>query len=141
MVISSKDFSFDLPGQEEKFLFDLDLKPHKQIDIKQILYTLRDSSLEITGYYGLGHHNSFDVDLSTAGLSIEDLGLRFKKIGSLSKGLLKGRLKIHGSSSNLKDIKVNGLVEGKDLAFDRIGSGSPISDCDFRLDQTVSSEC
>jgi len=132
-VLENDSFSMDPPGKPDMILFDLDFKPRKRINLKKFLWDLGGSSLKISGSYRLRGEEPFFMKVSTTGLSLEGLGLRFKKSGLPAQGVLTGNVEVRASRNDLSRADVVGRMEGKNISFQFGRLPSPIRACGFKL--------
>jgi len=121
-------------GNREYIVFSLDLLPNGLIDLETATCNFNDSRIDLSGSYYKTMEDLIELNISSNGLSIEDLGIRFTGKETPVLGNLKGYVKVIIPERNLSDGVVTGRIEGKDLAFAPGNLPSPISDCSFSLD-------
>jgi len=73
------------------------------------------------------------VNVSTEKLSLEDLGVRFKKGGTLARGILACQLDVHASFQHPLRTSVKGEIAAQKLSFVLDRLPSPISDCNLKI--------
>jgi len=133
MALKTNGLSIDPPGTQKDILFDLGLRPRERIDLNNILCRFNGSALELSGSYDLKTGDTFDLNLSSPGFSLEDLGIRFKKKGAPARGTLKGNVKMRLSSRKAADTTMTGQIKGEDLFLDLRMFPSPIKECNVGL--------
>jgi len=131
--LESDHLSMDSLGRQDRIFFDLDFKPQDRIDLKKILFQLKGSSLELSGSYDLQNRDDLTLKVHSPGLSLEDLGIRFKKSDVTAQGTIKGDVALRVVPGNHLNTLVNGQIEGEDLSFSLKQIPSPISQCQFRV--------
>ena len=134
VILESDDVIIGPHAENDRVFFDLEIGPGDIVQLKKILLNIKNSSIELSGSYDLKKRHFSEMAFRTPGLSMEDLGIYFKKKKIQAGGHLKGGLRLISSSPKLADADVEGRVEGKDLCFHSGGFSSPISECLFDLD-------
>jgi hypothetical protein len=134
VVTETSSFLMDPVGNDDKITFRADFRPGRKIEVRNSTWTFGKSVLELSGFNGLGNNDSYRLRVSTEGLSMEDLGIRYKKSGRTAKGILLGRVEINGSTGDPSSTTVTGVLEARDLSFDLRSLPSPVDDCHFRLE-------
>lgn len=133
MVLETKAYSIDPPGNRDSAVFNALYHPKKGITLTDFRCYLGKSCLELAGYYDLKEKNELDLKVFTEQLSIEDLGLRFKKTGRPAKGILKCRTEARISLRNPLGTSVTGEIEALGLSFALNQLPFPVNNCNFRL--------
>ena len=133
VALESENFTVDPPGSQNRVVFALDFRPCEWIELKKFQCEFGGSSFELSGFYDLKSKDIFTLIASIPMLSMEDLGVRFKKRVTLPQGILRGDLKVKASLRNPLTTTVTGQIEGEDLFFILSRLPSPVSECDFRL--------
>jgi len=133
MAMESEELSIDPPRGDNRIVFNLDIKPNDRINLKELLWRLRDSSIELSGEYNLHKNKSSKFDIRSSGFSIEDMGIHIKENGIPIAGILKGDLEISLSERNAKDVNLSGQLNGKNLSISPGIFSLPISDGSFQL--------
>jgi len=129
-------FSIDPPGKRDKIIFDLDYHAQKGVEIRNVTGFLGDSVFKVSGAYSLKESDPYTGQVSTSGLSIGDLGFRFKGSDNTVKGTLVVQARARGFLGGRSRISVFGEMEGRNLSFALGGLPSPITDCHFKMKST-----
>jgi hypothetical protein len=134
LVMETDSFFMDPKGKEDKITFSVDYYPGEENYVRNLRCSLGKSLIDLSGFYSLGNKDSYNLKVSTEGVSLEDLGIRFKKSGRTAKGTLVGRVDIDGSTGDSSSTAVTGKMAAKGLSFDLKTLPSPVNDCDFALE-------
>ncbi len=135
IVIESEGIYADPRGNKNRVLFDLRFRPGEMIHMNRILCRLGDSSLEISGDYDFHKKGFSGLDISSSGLSMEDLGIYYIKRDDIPmRGTLRGNVKVTPSGRNIKNADIKGWIEGEGLYFPLKNNSMPVKDCRFHLD-------
>ncbi|MFC1531931.1 AsmA-like C-terminal domain-containing protein [Thermodesulfobacteriota bacterium] len=134
VALESEEISIDPPGMDKSIMFDVGFRPRGGVDLNAVVFRLKDSSIMLSGTYNLLTKDFLELDLHSPVLSMESLGIHYKRKGITTRGTLNGRVKISLFGRNMEDTSVSGRIEGKDLSFHLSRFPSVIRDCSFQLD-------
>ena len=87
----------------------------------------------MSGSYDLKTSDTLDLNLSSSGFLLEDLGIRYKENGEPFRGTLKGHVKMMLSGQGEVDTTISGNIDGEGLFLDLGMFPSPIKECDLGL--------
>ena len=134
VALETEDIIINPPGDTKHMSFELGIGPDKAVDLKMLKMDLEGSSLEVKGSYNIRGKDVVALSLSIPSLSMNDLGVRFKKRMRRLKGVLEGAVEIRTSLKEHAERTIDGRMKGKDffLIWPRISS--PVEECDFTLD-------
>ncbi|MBW2208937.1 MAG: AsmA-like C-terminal region-containing protein [Deltaproteobacteria bacterium] len=134
VALETEDIIINPPGETKHISFELGIGPDREVDLKRLTMELEGSSLEVTGSYNIRGRDVVALSLSIPSLSMNDLGVRFKKRMRRLKGVLEGSVEIRTSLKEHAERTIDGRMKGKDffLVWPRISS--PVEECDFTLD-------
>lgn len=133
MTLGSEGFSVEPQGDNNIMSFDLDIKPHEKIKLKEVICRLRDSLIEVSGEYDMQKKEPFQFNVRSSNLSVDDIGIHIKKDRLAASGKINGNLKVSLAKWDGREIDITGQLDGKDFYFPLGILSSPISDCSFRL--------
>jgi len=133
ITLDTASFSLNPPGKENKVIFNVNLRPREKFYLNECRFLMGGSSLQVSGSYDLRDRDSLDVKVSTEKLSLEDLGVRFKKGGTLARGILDCQLDAHASFQHPLRTSVKGEIAAQKLSFVSDRLPSPISDCNLKV--------
>ena len=133
VTLKTASFSLNPPGKENKVTFNVNLHPREKFYLNECRFLMGGSSLQLSGSYDLRDRDSLDVKVSTENLSLEDLGVRFNKGGTLARGILACQLDAHASSQHPLRTSVKGEIAAQKLSFVLDRLPSPISDCSLKI--------
>ena len=133
VTLKTASFSLNPPGKENKVTFKVNLRPGEKLYLNKCRFLMGGSSLQVSGSYDLRDRDSLDVKVSTEKLSLEDLGVRFKKGGTLARGILACQLDARASFQHPLRTSVKGEIVAQNLSFVLDQLPSPISDCSLKV--------
>ena len=111
---------------QRRMVFDAELGNLKEINIKNGAFYLGNSILNFSAVYDKGKNRLKDLSFDTSGISLEDLGIRFKDAETRAKGTIIGYGTIKDFSTESKEISIRGMLRGKELAFTTPGLAAPV---------------
>jgi len=120
-------------SREGSVLFSGGIVPGKRFTLSNLQCNLGKSSFTLNGAYDLENRDTFNFNLSSRKLRLEDLGVRFKKGNFSGKGELKYRISVNTSRRNPAKTRLTGQMEGKRLFFATEAFPHPVKDCHFKL--------
>jgi hypothetical protein len=133
MMLDTKDYFMDPPGSQDRIIFELDLGPKGQFDLKKCIFKLRGSIVEVSTNKFLSKKDPFNLKISVPSLSLADLGLHFKKGAVPAQGHLHGQIEAKISRRKPSTTRVNGKLEGKNLLFKTRNLPGPINRFNFKM--------
>ncbi|MCK5721795.1 MAG: AsmA-like C-terminal region-containing protein, partial [Gammaproteobacteria bacterium] len=133
ITLETASFSLNPTGKKNKAIFNVNLRPGKKIYLNECRFLMGGSSVKVSGSYDLRDRDSLDMKVSTEKLSLEDLGVRFKKGGTLARGILACQLDAHASFQHPLRTSVKGEISAQNLSFVLDRLPSPISDCNLKV--------
>ena len=133
ITLETASFSLNPPGKEDKVTFNVNLRPREKLYLNECRFLMGGPSLQVSGSYDLRDRDSLDVTVSTEKLSLEDLGVRFKKGGTLARGILACQLDAHASIQHPLRTSVRGEIVAQKVSFVLDRLPSPISDCNLKV--------
>jgi len=133
ITLKTASFSLNPPGKENKVTFNVNLRPGEKFYLNECRFSVGGSSLQVSGSYDLLDRDSLDVKVSTEKLSLEDLGVRFKKGGTMASGVLACQLDAHASFQHPLRTSIKGEIAAQKLSFVLDRLPSPISDCNLKV--------
>ncbi|MCD6297171.1 MAG: AsmA-like C-terminal region-containing protein, partial [Deltaproteobacteria bacterium] len=133
ITVKTASFSLTPPGKKKRVTFSVNLRPGEKVYLNECRFLMGGSSLQVSGSYNLRDRDSLDVKVSTEKLSLEDLGVRFKKGGPLARGTLACQLYAHASLQHPLRTSVKGAISAEKLSFILNRLPSPISDCNLKV--------
>ena len=134
VVLETETISMDPPGGNDRIVFDIGLGPGDRMDMNKILVFLRESSLELSGSYDFEYQEFSRLKVAVPSFSLEDLGLRLKKMDIQARGNLGGHVVVKIDQENPLGTKVTGRMTGKDLLIHLGAIPTPIEDGHFKVD-------
>ena len=133
ITIETASFSLNPPGKENKVTINVNLRPGEKVYLNECRFLMGGSSLRVSGSYDLRDRDSLDMKVSTEKLLLEDLGVRLKKGGTLTRGILACQLDAHASFQHPLRTSVKGEIAAQKLSFVLDRLPSPISDCNLKV--------
>ena len=121
------------PGKEKRIQFDLALGPGNEVNLKGLTLELAGSSLEMTGSYNIRGPDVAAISLSIPGLSMDDLGVHFKRGMRRLKGLLEGKVQIRTSLKHSGTRTFDGHIRGKDFFLIWPRLAAPVEEGNFSV--------
>ena len=120
-------------ASEGTVLFNGSILPRKKFTLRNLQCNLGKSSFTLSGAYDLVAKDTFNFNVSSKKLRLEDLGIRYKKVDFTAGGDLNGKISVTASRKNPAKTKVMGYIKGKNLSFATEAFPHPIKDCHFQL--------
>ena len=120
-------------SNEGGVLFSGGILPKKRFTLRNLQCNLGKSSFSLNGTYDLANKDTFNFNVSSKKLRLEDLGIRFKKGNFTARGDLNCKISVAASRKNPSKTQVVGQMEGKQLSFVTRAFPHPIKDCSFKL--------
>ncbi|MBT3259367.1 MAG: AsmA-like C-terminal region-containing protein [Deltaproteobacteria bacterium] len=120
-------------SSEGSVLFSGGILPKKRFTLRNLQCNLGKSSFALSGAYDLANKDTFNFNVSTKKLLLEDLGIRFKKGNFTAEGDLNCKISVTASRKDPTKTRVSGQMEGKQLSFVTRAFPHPIKDCHFKL--------
>lgn len=136
VAFESERFSLNSTGSRDSLVFDLSIKPGERIVLNRSLVKLGDSFIEISGSHNLNNREYFDLNISSPGFALENIGIHSKKAVIRVGGNVMGSLIMKIPRRNPMDTHVIGQMEGQGLFIDHERSLSSFRESSFRLDMS-----
>ena len=133
MVLDTKDYFIDPPGSQDRILFELNVGPQGQLDIKKCLLKLRGSLVELSNIELVPKKDIIKLKASIPSFALTDLGLFFKNGSIPAKGYLHGQIKASISPKKPSSTRITGELEGKDILFQTRNFPEPINRCNIKV--------
>ncbi|MBN2126073.1 MAG: AsmA-like C-terminal region-containing protein [Deltaproteobacteria bacterium] len=124
-------FVTDRGKDGDMIFFDLRLRPSHWIDIRNLICHIKTSRLRLSCAYNLWSDDLLNLKVSIPYLSLNDIGVRFREIPLMGKGVLKGELEALVSRRAPSTTQVVGRLTGRALSLDLSLLPTPVRDWDF----------
>ncbi len=120
-------------SSEGSVLFSGGILPRQRFTLRNLQCNLGKSSFALNGAYDLANKDTFNFNVSSKKLRLEDLGIRFKKGNFTAEGDLNCKISVTASRKDPSKTRLAGQMEGKQLSFVTKAFPHPIKDCYFKL--------
>ena len=128
VTVAGPAFSLAPPGEKDRIAFRLDLRPGKDLMLREVTGFFGKSVVRMSGTWGLDGRDACVLAVSADGVDMEDLGLRIGDGADPVKGIFSCDVRLAPSFRSSRETRVNGKMSLRDLALSFPGLPSPVHD-------------